>query len=81
MPYMLVNVYMVINMERTIKLALASLLESKGITRYELSKRTNIQYQTIDRYYKNKVIKYDSYILQKICLALDCEVGDIIKII
>ena len=67
-------------MEKTIKLVLAEYMDSKDITRYELSKRTNIQYQTIDRYYKNKVIKYDSYILQKICIALNCQVGDILQI-
>jgi len=68
-------------MEKTIKLVLAEHMNLKDITRYELSKRTNIQYQTIDRYYKNKIVKYDSYIIQKICIALNCEVGDIIKII
>ena len=68
-------------MEKIIRLTLAEYMNFKGITRYELSKRTNIQYQTIDRYYKNKVVKYDSYVLQKICTALNCEVGDIIKII
>ena len=68
-------------MGKRIKLVLGEYMDAKGITRYELSKNTNIQYQTIDRYYKNKVIKYDSYILQKICIALGCDVGDIIKMI
>lgn len=62
-------------------LVLDKYLESIQMTRYELSRRTDIQYQTIDRYYKNQVVRYDSYILLKICLALQCEVGDIIKIV
>ncbi len=61
-----------------IKITLAEVLERKNITRYELAKRTGIQYQIIDNYYKNKVKRYDSYVLDRICDALDCEVGEII---
>ena len=62
-----------------IKLIIDETLITKGITRYELSKRTGINYQIIDNYYKNKVIRYDSYVLDRICEALDCEISDIIK--
>lgn len=62
-----------------IKLTIDSLLESNNISRYELAKRTGIRYHIIDNYYKNKVIRYDSYVLDKICLALDCKIEDIIK--
>ena len=62
-----------------IKLTLAKALEKAKITRYELSKRTGIQYQVIDNYYKNYVKRYDSYILDRICTALDCEIKDIIE--
>ena len=61
-----------------IKLNLNKILEIKGVTRYQLAKMTGIKYQTIDNYYKNKVIRYDSYILSKICEALDCEISDIL---
>lgn len=62
-----------------IKLTLAKALENAGITRYELAKRTGIQYQIIDNYYKNHVKRYDSYILDRICTALDCDVSDIVE--
>ena len=62
-----------------IKFIIDETLNTKGITRYELSKRTGIKYQIIDNYYKNKVIRYDSYVLDRICEALDCEISDIIK--
>ena len=39
---------------------------------------TDIQYQTIDHYYKNKVIKYDSYILGCFCEALNCPISDLL---
>ena len=61
-----------------IKLTLDEQLKKSGITRYELSKRTGIIYHTIDSYYKNQVVRYDSYILNKFCEALDCEISDII---
>ena len=62
-----------------IKITLDSLLDSRNISRYELAKRTGIRYHIIDNYYKNKVIRYDSFILDKICTALDCKSEDIIK--
>ena len=61
-----------------VRLTLDEQLEKCGITRYELSKRTGIVYHTIDSYYKNQVVRYDSYILNKFCEALDCEISDII---
>ena len=54
-------------------------LEKSKISRYELAKRTGIQYQIIDNYYKNRVKRYDSYVLDRICNALDCKIEDIIE--
>ena len=62
-----------------VRLTIDRILEKRGITRYELAKRTEIKFQTIDRYYKNRVIRYDSYILDRICKALDCKLSDIIE--
>ena len=62
-----------------VRLILDKYLEKSGITRYELAKRTDVKFQTIDRYYKNRVIRYDSYILDRICAALDCSLCDIIE--
>lgn len=62
-----------------VKLILDKYLDGRGITRYELAKRTEVKFQTIDRYYKNQVVRYDSYILDRICASLDCSLGDIIE--
>ena len=62
-----------------VRLILDKYLEKSGITRYELAKRADVKFQTIDRYYKNRVIRYDSYILDRICTALDCSLCDIIE--
>ena len=61
-----------------IQLTLAKALDEAQISRYELAPRTGIQYQIIDNYYKNHVNRYDSYILDRICTALDCDISDII---
>ena len=64
-----------------IRLKLDKLLESHNISRYELAKRTGIQYQIIDNYYKNRVKRYDSYVLERICEAMDCGISDILEYI
>jgi len=58
-------------------LKLNEYIDSLGITRYELSKNTGIRYDTINKYYKNKVQRYDSFILSKICDTLNCNIEDI----
>lgn len=63
----------------SIKLILDEKLTKINMSRYELSKCTGIRYPIIDKYYKNKVVRYDSYILNKICNCLNCDISDIIK--
>ena len=64
-----------------IRLTIDQYLKKCGMTRYELAKRTEVKFQTIDRYYKNRVTRYDSYILDRICTVLACEPCDIIAYI
>ena len=61
-----------------IRLTIDRQLEKENITRYELAKRTGIHYHIIDKYYKNKVTRYDSYVLDRICTALGCSISDIL---
>ncbi len=62
-----------------IRLTIDTYLDQHGITRYELAKRTDVKFQTIDRYYKNRVVRYDSFILDRICAALECDLSDIME--
>lgn len=62
-----------------VKLTLDVYLEKRGITRYQLSKDTGIKFQIIDNYYKNKVVRYDSDILDRMCKALECSIGDLVE--
>ena len=62
-----------------IRLTIDKYIDNKRITRYELSKRTGIRFHIIDNYYKNKVVRYDSDVLDRICTALECDISDIIE--
>ena len=62
-----------------IKLTVDKYLDSHNITRYELAKRTGIRFQIVDNYYKNKVVRYDSDVLNRFCLALGCDVSELIR--
>lgn len=62
-----------------VKLTLDKALEKCKMSRYELAKRTKIRYQIIDNYYKNRVVRYDSYVLARICEALECDIADLLK--
>ena len=61
-----------------VRLTLNEYLDGKKITRYELAKRSGIRFQIIDNYYNNKVVRYDSDVLDRICMALGCKIEDII---
>ena len=62
-----------------VEFVLDKYLTEKGITRYELAKRTGIKFQIVDNYYKNKVVRYDSDLLDRFCRALNCNISDIIE--
>ena len=62
-----------------IQLPLNKYLDEHGITRYELAKRAGIRFQIVDNYYKNKVVRYDSDILNRMCDALECDISDLIQ--
>lgn len=62
-----------------IKLTLDKALAERGITRYELAKRTGIRFHIADNYYKNKVVRYDSDLLDRMCHALDCRIDELIE--
>lgn len=63
-----------------IRICLDQILQEKNISRYALAKAVGVQYQTIDKYYKNRITRYDKDLILKICLALDCTPGDLIQL-
>lgn len=63
-----------------IKVKLAEVLNSRGITRNRLRTLTGAKYEVIDRYFKGVgVERVDLDFLAKVCYVLDCEVGDLLE--
>lgn len=62
-----------------VRITLDSALAKRQMSRYELAKRTGIQYHIIDKYYKNKVVRYDSYVLDRMCTVLECDICEIVQ--
>lgn len=58
---------------------LQDILKKRNITRYKLSKITNIRYDTICNYCKGDVTLLNIEYLKIFCSVLDCNVEDIIE--
>ena len=62
-----------------VEIVLKDLLDKKGISRNKLSTMIAANYNLVNRYYNNKVIRIDLDIIARMCYALDCNISDILK--
>lgn len=63
----------------SVKVKLAEVLNSRGITRNRLKTLTGIKYEVIDRYYQNLVERVDLDFIAKVCYVLNCKVEDLLE--
>ena len=63
-----------------IEVRIDELLEEKERSFYWLSKQTRISHTTLWRLKKGKALGINFVTLEKICQALECEPGDILKL-
>lgn len=70
-----------IKVDGTIVFKLKDVLDSKNITRYKLSRITNIRYDTICNYCKGNITLLNIEYLKIFCNVLDCNINDIIEYI
>ena len=64
----------------SIRVKLAEMLDSRGITRNRLHTLTGVKYEVIDRYYKgNNVELVDLDFLSKVCYVLNCSISDLLE--
>ena len=63
-----------------IRFALEEVLAEKNMSRYLLAKLTETHFQTIDKYYKKNVSRYDKDLLLRMCTVLKCVPGDLIRL-
>lgn len=61
------------------KISIQQKLNEKKMSRYELAKRINVTYPTIDNIYKGTSTSIKFEILESICKELDCTPNDIIS--
>ncbi len=72
------NIYTLKNYGK-VEIVLKDFLNKKGISRNKLSTMIATNYNLVNRYYNNKVIRIDLDIIARMCYALNCEVNDILK--
>lgn len=63
-----------------IKVQIDELLKEKERTFYWLSKQTGISHTTLWRLKKGRALGINFVTLEKLCAALDCAPGDVLKI-
>ena len=61
-----------------VRVKLAGVLDSRGITRNRLRTLTGVKYDVIDRYYRAESIEMmDPGFLAKVCFVQGCGIGDL----
>ena len=63
-----------------LKIQLENILKDKGKTLYWLAKQTGISYNALDKIKKNNVKRLELDTIEKICLTLDCETGQLLVV-
>ncbi|MBD5162377.1 MAG: helix-turn-helix transcriptional regulator [Oscillibacter sp.] len=63
-----------------IKVKLAEVLDSRGISRNRLKELTGVKYDVITRYYRSKEVQMvDLDFFAKVCYVLDCRIEDLLE--
>ena len=65
----------------SIRIKLGELIEEKGISKNKLAHRAEMQRTQLNQYCKNQVTRLDTYVLARICAALDCKIEDLLEYI
>ena len=72
------NIYTLKNYGK-LEITLKEVLDKKDISRNKLCTMIAVNYDLVNRYYNNRVIRIDIDIIARMCFALDCNVSDILK--
>lgn len=65
----------------TLKIHLTELMTNAGLNKYKLSHKAGMNWKQIDSYCKNTVTRLDTFVLCKLCKALDCEIQELLEYI
>ena len=62
-----------------VEIVLKDILEKKDISRNKPCTMIAANYDLVNRYYNNKVIRIDLDIIARMCYALNCNISDILS--
>lgn len=62
-----------------VEITLKDILEKKNISINKLFTMIATNYDLVNRYYNNKIIRIDLDIIARMCFALGCNVNDLLK--
>lgn len=65
----------------TIKIHLEELMANAGFNKYKLSHKAAMNWNQIDNYCTNTITRLDTFVLCKLCKALDCKIEDLLEYI
>lgn len=61
-----------------LEIRLAELIEKKGLNRNKVSLKAAMNWKQVDRYCENDITRLDTFVLCKLCTALECEIQDLL---
>lgn len=72
------------NMEEkygTLEINLKELLKKKGMNRNQLTHKAEMSWNQVNNYCDNAVTRLDTFVLRKLCTALDCQIEDLLTFV
>ena len=61
-----------------LEIRLTELIEKKGLNRNKVSLKAAMNWRQVDRYCENDITRLDTFVLCKLCTALECEIQDLL---
>lgn len=64
-----------------LEIHLTELLKEKGLNKYKLSHKADMNWKQIDNYCNNNITRLDTLVLCKLCTVLECSIEDLLVFI
>ncbi len=61
-----------------LEIRLMELIKERGLNKYKLSNKTEMNWKQIDNYCNNNITRLDTFVLCKLCTVLNCEIKDLL---
>lgn len=61
-----------------LEIRLMELIKQRGLNKYQLSNKAEMNWKQIDNYCNNNITRLDTFVLCKLCTVLNCEIKDLL---